>query len=171
MSLRVVLGFSVLAVSSPVFAKEGPIVAPTDWQSPADEKKQFHLPPGFEAQLVASEPDIMKPMQLAFDLKGRLWLCTSREYPFQAVGRPGNDRVMILSDFGPDGKARKVETFADGLNIPIGCLPLPDGKSVLVSSIDPGPDGSKKDAGCYIWKLTDTKGTGKADRRERLYGP
>src|SRR5262249_35063063 len=100
-----------------------------------------------------------------------LWLCTSQEYPFAAAGRPGKDRVLILSDFGPDGKARKVETFAEGLNIPIGCLPLPDGKSVLVSSIDPGPDGSKKDAGCYIWKLTDTKGTGKADQRERLYGP
>lgn len=162
----VALSFASLAI-----AKEGPLVAPSNWQSPADEKKQFHLPPGFEAQLVASDPDILKPMQMAFDLKGRLWVCMSQEYPYQAVGRPGKDRVMVLSDFGPDGKARKVETFADALNIPIGVLPLPDGKSVLVSSIDPGPNGAKQDAGCYIWKLTDKKGTGKADERERLYGP
>jgi putative heme-binding domain-containing protein len=171
MRFCVAISLVIIPCAIPLFAEEGPIVAPTNWLSPADEKKKFHLPPGFEAQLVASEPEIMKPMQLAFDLKGRLWLCTSREYPFAAAGRPGNDRVMILSDFGPDGKARKFETFADGLNIPIGCLPLPDGKSVLVSSIDPGPDGSKKDAGVYIWKLTDTKGTGKADLREKLYGP
>ncbi len=171
MPSRLVPIFVSLSFAAVLVAKEGPVVAPTNWQSPADEKKQFHLPAGFEAQLVASEPDIMKPMQMAFDLKGRLWLCTSQEYPFPAHGRPGHDRVMVLSDFGPDGKARKAETFADGLNIPIGCLPLPDGKSVIVSSIDPGPDGSKKDAGCYIWKLTDTDGDGKADKRERLYGP
>src|SRR5262249_34040552 len=38
-----------------------------------------------------------------------------------------------------------------------------------VSSIDPGePD---KPNGCWIWKLTDTDGDGKADKREKLYGP
>ena len=33
----------------------------------AEEGKSFHLPPGFEAQLVASEPDIHKPINIAFD--------------------------------------------------------------------------------------------------------
>jgi putative heme-binding domain-containing protein len=153
------------------FAAEPALVAPTDAKSPADELASFKLPPGFKAQLVASEPDIMKPMQIAFDAKGRLWVPTSKEYPFPAVGRPGTDKLYVLDDFGPDGKARKVSVFADDLNIPIGILPLPDCKSVLVSSIDPGPEGSKQPAGCYIWKLTDTKGTGKADLKEKLYGP
>ena len=40
-----------------------------------------------------------------------------------------------LSDFAPDGKARKVETFVEGLNIPIGVLPLGTGDSALVHSI------------------------------------
>ena len=41
----------------------------------------------------------------------------------------------MLSDFDATGKAGKVRTFADDLNIPIGVLPLPDGKGVLVSSV------------------------------------
>jgi putative heme-binding domain-containing protein len=161
----------VLLLASAAFAQEGPLVAPTDPKSPADERKAFKLPPGFDAQLVASDPDIMKPMQIAFDLKGRLWVPTSQEYPFPAVGRPGKDKLYVLDDFGPDGKARKVSVFADDLNIPIGILPLPDNKSVLVSSIDPGPAGSERPAGCWIWKLTDTDGDGKCDQREKLYGP
>jgi hypothetical protein len=32
--------------------------------------------------------------------------------------------VLIFSDFAPDGRARKRQVFADGLNIPIGLLPL-----------------------------------------------
>ena len=40
-------------------------------RTPEEERKAFHLPPGFEAQLVASEPMIHKPINLAFDDKGR----------------------------------------------------------------------------------------------------
>jgi hypothetical protein len=34
--------------------------------------RAFHVPPGFEVQLVASEPAIQKPMNLAFDERGRV---------------------------------------------------------------------------------------------------
>ena len=50
------------------------LVAPTNALSPADERKAFHLPPGFEAQLVAAEPDINKPMNMAFDARGLVFL-------------------------------------------------------------------------------------------------
>ena len=64
--------------------------------SPADQAKAFRLPPGFEIQLVANEPDIHKPMNLAFDATGRLWVTTSIEYPWAApTNRVGRDRVMI----------------------------------------------------------------------------
>lgn len=131
-------------------------VAPTDPLAPDDERKSFKLPPGFEAQLVAAEPDIGKPIQIAFDAKGRLWATTSRHYPFPAAEGQASDKLYVLSDFGPDGKAEKVTAFDDQLNIPIGILPLPDCKSCLVSQV-----GS-------ILKLTDTDGDGKADTRETL---
>jgi putative heme-binding domain-containing protein len=120
-----------------VFAdKPDPNIAGTDPRSPADEVKAFHLPPGFEMQLVAAEPDIHKPLNLAFDQHGRLWVTDTVEYPFAAKENP-RDSVKILEDFGPDGRARKVTTFAGGLNIPIGVLPLPAAKpqEALVFSI------------------------------------
>lgn len=133
-------------------------VRPTDPLSPAEEQKSFRLPPGFEIQLVASEPDIFKPMNLAFDAKGRLWVTDSTEYPFPVPpGQPGRDTVKILEDTDGDGRADRITTFADGLNIPIGLYPYRDG--VVVFSIP------------NIWYLRDTDGDGRADERTVLYGP
>jgi hypothetical protein len=39
--------------------------------SPQEQLKKFHLPPGFEIQLVAAEPDVHKPMNFNFDAAGR----------------------------------------------------------------------------------------------------
>jgi len=142
-------------------------VRPTPWQSPADQQKTFKLPPGFEIQLVAAEPDINKPMNLAFDAKGRLWVTTSIEYPWAVpTNKIGRDRLMIFEDFGPDGRARKITEFAGGLNIPIGVYPFfsknADGRSTWKAIIWSIPN---------IWLLEDTDGDNKADKREVLYGP
>jgi putative heme-binding domain-containing protein len=134
-------------------------IAPGDPRAPADEARAFHLPPGFEAQLVAAEPDIHKPLNLAFDARGRLWVSETLEYPFAARGRP-RDGIKILEDFGPDGRARKVTTFADGLNIPIGVLPLPG----------PGPQEALSYSIPNVYRLRDSTGTGYADERAVLYG-
>src|SRR5205823_2875813 len=89
----------------------------------------FHLPEGFAIELVASEPEIHKPLNLAFDDRGRLWMTETIEYPFPAAeGTTPRDGVKVLEDFGPDGRARTIRSFADGLNIPIGVLPLASGK-------------------------------------------
>jgi putative heme-binding domain-containing protein len=128
-------------------------------RSPEEEHGALHVPPGFEIQLVAADPDIHKPLNLAFDDKGRLWVTDTLEYPYPApAGKKPRDTVKILSDFGPDGKARSIETFADGLNIPIGLLPLPSANAALVHSI---PD---------IFLLRDSDGDGRVDSREVLYG-
>ncbi|MBA4062256.1 MAG: dehydrogenase [Isosphaera sp.] len=128
------------------------LVAPTGPLAPADERKAFAVPAGFEVQLVASEPDIQKPMQMAWDAKGRLWVTTSYHYPFAAEPGKATDKLFVLSDFDPaTGKARKVQTFTSDLNIPIGVLPLPDCKSVIVSSVG------------EIRKYTDADADGKAD--------
>src|SRR5262245_23745040 len=144
-------------------------IAAGDPRSPADEREAFQLPPGFEAQLVASEPDIHKPMNIAFDDRGRLWITESVEYPFPAPdAKKGRDTVKVLEDFAPDGRARKITTFADGLNIPIGVLPL-------TSPLAPAGKGvAREEALVYsipnIWRLTDTDGKGRADKREIFVG-
>ncbi len=118
----------------------------------------FILPDGFEIQLVAAEPDIDKPLNMAFDAKGRLWVTTTLEYPYPApADRKGRDSIKVLSDTNGDGRADEITTFADGLNIPMGLYPYRDG--VICFSIP------------NIWFLRDTDGDGKCDRREKLYGP
>ncbi|HLW65484.1 MAG TPA: PVC-type heme-binding CxxCH protein, partial [Gemmataceae bacterium] len=155
--LRLLALLMLLGISASTLHADPPVVASTPHLTPEQEKAKFHLPPGFEAQLVAAEPDIRKPMNIAFDARGRLWLTESEEYPFPAPpDRKAKDAVKILEDFGPDGRARKITTFADGLNIPIGLFPLKDG--CIVYSIP------------NIYKLTDTTGAGKADKKELLYG-
>ena len=138
-----------------------PDIAPTDYKTPAEELKLFQVPPGFEVQLVAAEPDIHKPTNMNFDDRGRLWISETVEYPFAVEGdRKPRDAVKILEDFAADGKARKITTFADGLNIPIGILPLPGRKpqDALVYSIP------------NVYRLRDTEGTGHADKRDKFYG-
>jgi len=133
-------------------------VRETDPLTPAEELATFVLPEGFEIQLVASEPDIAKPMNMAFDRRGRLWVTSSAEYPIAApTDRKATDTIKILEDTNGDGKADVIKTFADDLNIPMGIYPYKDG--VICFSI---PD---------IWFLRDTDGDDKVDKREKLYGP
>jgi putative heme-binding domain-containing protein len=137
-----------------------PNVASTPHRTPQEERKLLRLPPGFEAQLVAAEPDIHKPLNLAFDDRGRLWVTDTVEYPFPPPkGKKSRDSVKILEDFAPDGRARKITTFTEDLVIPIGVLPLParSPQDALVFSIP------------SIYRLRDRKGDGHADSRETLY--
>ena len=136
-----------------------PLVAPTDPLTPALQQKKFRLPPGFEIELVASEPDVHKPMNMKFDAQGRLWVTHSLEYPFPAKDEAAaRDAITIFSDFGPDGRAAKTQRFAEHLNIPIGVLPLSD-REALAWSIP------------HIYRLTDTNGDGVADERQVMFGP
>jgi putative heme-binding domain-containing protein len=132
-------------------------VQSSDPLPPHEQQKRFRLPPGFRIQLVASEPDIAKPMNIAFDDRGRLLVTQSVEYPFPA--KPGarpRDKVMLLEDSDGDGRADKFTTHVDELNIPIGVAPTSDG--CIVFSIP------------KIWRCTDRDGDGLCEKREPLYG-
>lgn len=128
----------------------------TDPRTPEEERLGFKLPPGFEIELYAAEPDIGKPMNIAFDAKGRMWVTQSYEYPFAADG-PGRDRISILEDTDGDGRADKFTHFSDTMNIPIGIMPYRDG--AIAYSIP------------NVYRFSDTDGDGKADRSSVLLGP
>jgi putative heme-binding domain-containing protein len=136
---------------------EPPVIAPTEARSPEGERQGLHLPEGFEVQLVASEPDIIHPINIAFDARGRLWVTCSVEYPFPAQGPRTRDSIKILEDFGPDGRARTITTYAADLNIPIGVLPLRDG--ALAHSIP------------YVWRLWGDAGNRHCRRKDIWLGP
>lgn len=87
--------------------------------SPEEALSRMVVPDGFHVELVASEPDLLNPVAMAFDDAGRIYVTESFEYPRHEPG-PGRDRIKILSDTDGDGKTDSVKIFAEGLNIPSG---------------------------------------------------
>ncbi|VAX41083.1 Putative cytochrome c [hydrothermal vent metagenome] len=120
--------------------------------SPAESKKHFKLPKGYEINLFASEvefPALKNPCQFTFDAKGRLWVVTMETYPMYLPGTPVHDKVLILEDTNGDGKADKSTVFADGLHLPTG-IELGDGGAYVAQQPN-------------LVFLKDTNGDGKAD--------
>jgi uncharacterized protein len=92
--------------------------------SPEASMQHMQVPPGFELQLFAAEPDIANPIAMTWDERGRLWLAETVDYPntVREPGEPGRDRITILEDTNGDGRADKITVFADSLNIPTGLV-------------------------------------------------
>jgi putative membrane-bound dehydrogenase-like protein len=79
------------------------------------------VPDGFEVKCFAAEPDIVNPIGIDFDHKGRVWVLECLEYPRKApAGAKTRDRITILEDTDGDGIADKVTRFAEGLNLATG---------------------------------------------------
>jgi glucose/arabinose dehydrogenase/lysophospholipase L1-like esterase len=78
---------------------------------------------GLKVELFASEemfPEVVKPVQMAFDTKGRLWIACWKNYPHWQPKTPMDDKLLILEDTNGDGKADKRTVFAGDLNNPTG---------------------------------------------------
>ncbi|HET6422681.1 MAG TPA: PVC-type heme-binding CxxCH protein [Planctomycetaceae bacterium] len=107
---------SLIAADAIPHAQDKPPNEPRDPQTAA---KMMTVPEGFVVEVVAAEPDIVNPVAMAIDERGRFWITESLEYPRREPG-VGRDRVKILEDTDGDGKADKFTVFLDGLNIPSG---------------------------------------------------
>lgn len=113
--------------------------------------------PGMEVTLFADEkrfPDLVNPVQMAWDPAGRLWVLAWPSYPRWTAGTPMADKILILEDTDGDGRADKQTTFADDLVNPTGIEFWNGGVYVACC-----PD---------LLFLEDTDGDGVADRRERV---
>lgn len=86
---------------------------------PEESLKHYRTPVGFHVELFASEPEIGKPICMAWDERGRLWIAETVDYPneMQREGE-GRDRIKICEDTNGDGKADKFTIFAEKLSIP-----------------------------------------------------
>src|SRR5206468_3633509 len=90
---------------------------------PEDAQKKFLVPKGFEVRLFAAEPEVVNPVAMTWDERGRLWVVELYEYPLGATaGTKPRDRIKILEDTDNDGRADKVTVFADGLNLATGIM-------------------------------------------------
>jgi putative membrane-bound dehydrogenase-like protein len=142
------LGIGVSALTAPPEKTEpvphGQDQMPGPALSPEEAVKKMKVPDGFSVEIVASEPDIVNPVAMTFDERGRIWITESVEYPRRSSG-PGRDRIKVLEDTHGDGKYDKVTIFADGLNIPSG-IAVGHGGVWVANSPDilfyrEGPDG------------------------------
>jgi putative membrane-bound dehydrogenase-like protein len=78
---------------------------------------------GLKVELFASEkefPELVNPVQVAVDTRGRLWVAAWKNYPHWQPKTPMDDKLLILEDTNGDGKADKCTTFAGDLNNPTG---------------------------------------------------
>ncbi|HVU87883.1 MAG TPA: PVC-type heme-binding CxxCH protein [Pirellulales bacterium] len=139
------------APPAPMLVPHGQNRAPGPALSPSEAMARMTVPEGFSVELVAAEPDLVNPVAMTFDERGRIWVTESLEYPRREPG-PGRDRVKILEDTNHDGRADRFTIFADGLNIPSGIAVGAGGAWVANA-----PD---------ILFLQDTNGDDRADRRE-----
>ena len=124
--------------------------------APADTLQYFVTHPDCRIELVASEPDVMSPIQVAFDADGRMWVMEYSDYPNgPAEGEPGRSRIRVLSDDDGDGRFENPQTFVDKLLFATGLAFWRDG--VIVTS-----QGS-------VDFFRDTDGDGRADDRETWF--
>ncbi|MBL9168867.1 MAG: c-type cytochrome [Verrucomicrobiales bacterium] len=126
------------------------------FQHPFNEKgsrERTQVPVDLRLELFASEPDIAKPIGMAWDERGRLWVCETRDYPHEVKPTgEGNDTIKICEDTDGDGRADRFTVFADKLNIPTSLVFVNGG---VVVTQPP-----------RLLFLKDTNGDDKADVRE-----
>lgn len=118
---------------------------------------KLKVDPALKVQLFADEkmfPELVKPVQMGFDTKGRLWVSAWMNYPERTPWSKKGDSILIFEDTNADGRADKCTTFLDDLNCPTGFQFYKDGILVMRS-----PD--------LLW-VRDVNGDDKPDRVERI---
>jgi putative heme-binding domain-containing protein len=113
--------------------------------------------PNMKVNLFASEeqfPELVNPVQMAVDAKGRIWVSAWPTYPHWKPKEEMNDKLLILEDNDGDGRADKCKTFAGDLHNPTGFEFWNGGVLVAMA-----PD---------LLFLKDTDGDDVADVRQRV---
>lgn len=150
------LGFTVYTNQPPgrqLSGQHAPALTPA--LSSDEAQKRFTVPEGFEVRLFASEPEVVNPVAMTWDERGRLWVVELYEYPLGAKpGETPRDRIKILEDTDADGRADKVHVWADHLNLATGILL--------------GRGGAYVGQAPHLLFLKDTDGDDRADTREVL---
>ncbi len=87
--------------------------------SPAESLGLVEVAAGWDAQIIASEPLVIDPVEVAFDDAGRMWIVEMCDYPFLVAGKP-QGRVKVIVDSDGDGVFDSATIFADKLDMPTG---------------------------------------------------
>lgn len=158
-SLGVTLGFAaaLLTLGSPQ-AHAAKYTGEPDIQtgplSPEESLRRMRVEEGLRIELVAAEPLITDPADIAFDELGRMFVVEIIGYNRPENARP-RSRIRVLHDDDGDGRMDRATTFAEDLDYAQGLLPIRGG---LVVTTNTG-----------ILFLRDDDNDGRADFREVLF--
>ena len=120
--------------------------------SPDDERASFHLAdPALTVELVAVEPNVISPVAITWDARGRMFVAEMIDYPLG----PTAGQIRMLEDRDRDGRYETAVVFADRLSFPNSVLPWKGGLLVTAA-----PD---------LLFLKDNDGDGRSDERRVLF--
>ncbi|NIP96356.1 MAG: dehydrogenase, partial [Akkermansiaceae bacterium] len=85
-----------------------------------EARGSFVVREGLQVELAAGEPQVVDPVAIAFDERGRMFVAEMRGYPERREEALG--RVKLLEDTDGDGRFEKATVFADGLKWPTGVV-------------------------------------------------
>lgn len=120
--------------------------------SPEESLKHIHVADGLEVELVASEPLVKDPVNVAFGPDGKLWVAEMGDYPLgeDNQGSPGG-RIRYLEDTDKDGRFDKSTLFLEGLHYATGVYPWKNGvlvsapPAIIYAEIDPATGKASKE--------------------------
>jgi putative membrane-bound dehydrogenase-like protein len=180
----ILVGFALVVHQPSLLGQIEPARDAPQPRSTGESLKCFQIPSGFRIELVACEPLLADPTAIAFDERGRLFVCEIHGYnleghlDIQELNKTGvldrkvrriraNPRVReaarketfgtvkLLKDRDGDGQMDQVEVWADRLPPCHGIIPSRGGLIVLCA-----PD---------ILFLADRDGDGKAEVKQTLF--
>lgn len=122
------------------FKGKGEVGDESDPTPPEQAVKLFQVHKDFEMESIAAEPEVMQPLYLSFDHRGRMWVVQYLQYPFPAGLKvvkydqylravfdkvppappnhfKGADKISVLEDTDGDGTFDKIKDVITGLNI------------------------------------------------------
>ncbi|MEM7307439.1 MAG: PVC-type heme-binding CxxCH protein, partial [Planctomycetota bacterium] len=116
-----------LHASRPSFALDPrvPRILPRDRElrsglTPDEAVAAMTLPPGFEVDVIAAEPELHQPVTFTIDPKGRIWVVEAHSYPNKRAAGEGLDAILVFEDRDHDGSFETRTVFQDGLNLVSG---------------------------------------------------
>lgn len=145
--------FNKVPMSGMTFTADGLV----DFPDAKAAMKNIQPEKGLKLTLFADEkmfPELVNPVQMAWDTRGRLWVAAWLNYPERTPTSKKGDSLLIFEDTDGDGTADKMTEFVDDLNCPTGFNFYKDGVIVMQSP--------------NLVYIEDTDGDGKGDKRTIL---
>jgi mono/diheme cytochrome c family protein len=128
--------------------------------SPQQSIKKIQLPPGFQIELVASEPMVQEPVAICWDGNGRMYVAEMNTY-MKDAGATGElehtSRIKLLDDTDGNGKMDRATVFVDSLLLPRAILCVGDQLFVQETNVQ------------HIRSYRDTNRDGKADVQKIVF--